>query len=179
MPPSPRNNLPIPPRWTADRAGLHCNGLLLSFQRYACPADGIVLELPTSLGALPVGAGAEGFLLPLAEAEAFWIGVMGGAPANAWPLAIAGVDRTGVALPIASITSKADAFLPGYPRPDGRWGALSRGTCSMVLIELGRTNAMAGATVHLVSPPEYAALTGQPEPPPLDPSAGYGGWRLE
>ena len=135
MPPSPRNKLPIAPGWTADRAGLHCNGLLLSFQRYACPADGIVLELPTSLGALPVGAGAEGFLLPLAEAEAFWIGVMGGgAPANSRPLAIAGIDRTGVALPIASITSEADAFLPGYPRPDGRWGALSRGTCSMILI---------------------------------------------
>jgi hypothetical protein len=177
--PPPSNNLPIPPRWTADRAGLHCNGLLLSFQRYACPADGIVLELPSSLGALPVGASAEGFLLPLAEAEAFWIGVMGPTPANPWPLAITGVDRTGVTLPIASITSKADAFLPGYPRPDGRWGALSRGACSMLLIEVGQTNAIPGATVHLVSPPEYAALTGQPAPPPLDPSAGYGGWRLE
>ena len=178
MPPR-RNNLAIPPRWTAGRAGLHCDGLLLSFQRYARPADGIVLELPRSLGALPVGAGSEGFLLPLAEAEAFWIGVMGGAPANAWPLAVAGVDRTGVALPIASITSKADAFLPGYPRPDGRWGALSRGGCSMLLIEVGRTNAIPGATVRLVSPPEYAALTGQAAPPPLDPSAGYGGWLLE
>jgi hypothetical protein len=153
--------------------------LLLSFQRYACPADGIVLELPTSLGALPVGAGAEGFLLPLGEAEAFWIGVMGGAPANSWPLAITCVDRTGATLPIASITSKADAFLPGYPRPDGRWGALCRGACSMILIEVGRTNAIPRATVRLVSPREYAALTGQPEPPPLDPSAGYGGWRLE
>ena len=179
MPPR-RNNLAIPPRWTAGRAGLHCDGLLLSFQRYACPADSIVLELPTSLGALPVGAGAEGFLLPLAEAEAFWIGVMGGGgPANPWPLAIAAVDRTGVTLPIASIASKADAFLPGYPRPDGRWGALSRGGCSMLLIEVGRTNAIPGATVRLVSPPEYAALTGQAAPPPLDPSAGYGGWRLE
>jgi len=177
VPPSPRN-LPIPPRWTADRAGLHCDGLLLSFQRYACPADRIVCGLPTSLGALPVGAGAEGFLLPLAEAEAFWIGVMGGATANPRSLTIAGIDRTGVALPIASITSEADAFLPGYPRPDGRWGALSRGTCSIVLIEVGQTNAIAGAMVHLVSPPEYVALTGQPAPPPLDPSAGYGGWPL-
>lgn len=153
--------------------------MLISFQRYACPADGIVLEVPTSLGALPVGAGVEGFVLPLAEAEAFWIGVMGAASANSWPLAIAGVDRTGAPLPIASITSKADAFLPGYPRPDGSWGALSRAACSMLLIEIGRANAIPGATVHLVSPPQYAALTGQPEPPPLDPSAGYGGWRLE
>jgi hypothetical protein len=178
MPPR-RNNLAIQPRWTAGRAGLHCDGLLLSFQRYACPADGIVLELPRSLGALPVGAGAEGFLLPLSEAEAFWIGVMGGAPANPWPLAIAGVDRAGETLPIARITSKADAFLPGYPRPDGRWGALSRGTCFMLLIEVGRTNAIPGATVYLVSPREYAAQTGQPAPPPLDPSAGYRGWLLE
>jgi hypothetical protein len=174
-----RNDLPIPPGWSGDRAGLHWDGLLISFQRYACPADGIILEVPTSLGALPVGVGAGGFLLPLAQAEAFWIGVTGTAPANSWPLAIAGVDRTGVTLPIASITSRADAFLPGYPRPDGSWGALSRDACSMVLIEVGQTNAITCATVGLVSPPQYAALTGQPEPPPLDPSAGYGGWRLE
>jgi hypothetical protein len=29
-----------------------------------------------------------------------------------------------------------------------------------------------------VDPATYAAITGQPLPPPLDPAAGYGGWRL-
>src|SRR4051812_20731903 len=51
--------------------------LSISFQRYPYPASGLVTNLPTSYGALPVLADAPGHcVLPCPDGEAFWIGLI-------------------------------------------------------------------------------------------------------
>jgi hypothetical protein len=60
-----------------EPGGLHIPlGLLVSFQRYPRPAGNIIIETPSSLGTLPVGMDQNGhFVLPVADNEAFWIGL--------------------------------------------------------------------------------------------------------
>src|SRR5439155_18060967 len=61
----------------AWRGGLRLGAdAVVSFQRFQLPTTGRVREAPISLGAIePAGTAAKGFLLPLYDGEAFWIGL--------------------------------------------------------------------------------------------------------
>lgn len=138
-------------------------GLHLSFQRYVAPPGGQAPErLPASLGLLPVGEADGDLLLPLAEGEAFWIGLEAASPAR---LALA-VDGGQLAL---------DRLVAGPDRILGVEGlAFSRGQVGR--LRLATEEAV--ATLRLVDYGEFTARTGRAAPAPLDPRAGYGGWRL-
>jgi hypothetical protein len=163
--------------WTCGRDGLRYGPLLVSFQRFA-RSTGVVAEAPRSLGALPVGAGEGRFLLPVAVAEGFWIGAIL-SPAADLPMAelVAwqrGGPRRGGPRRLASLWRPQTAIIAGMIRPDGRFDIFSRESLAALDVRIdGET-----AQVMPVDPAAYAAITGQPLPPPLDPSAGYGGWRL-
>jgi hypothetical protein len=50
--------------------------LTVSFQRYPCPAAGVVSALPRSWGALPVAeTGPLELAVPVPEGEAVWLGL--------------------------------------------------------------------------------------------------------
>ena len=160
--------------WTCGRDGLRYGPLLVSFQRFARSAGAVVAAAPRSLGALPVGAGEGRFLLPVAPGEGFWIGAIL-SPAADLPVAelIAWWHGTGPRR-LASLWRPQTAIIAGMIRLDGRFDIFSRESLAALDV---RINGEAAQVVP-VDPAGYAAITGQPLPPPLDPSAGYGGWRL-
>lgn len=181
---------------------------MLSFQRFAWPADGVVEHAPSSLGALPVGIGAaRELLLPLAQEECFWIGLGANQGAPRIALAVAVELRNGKVLDAISGESW-DADKPstaaveetrrieGIRRRDGRIGVFARETrrhanfnCICLRFQ---ADASVGAHVivgtrnsethvvllRLVDYGTFAAETGQTPPEPLDPDAGYKGWLL-
>jgi|JI102314A2RNA_FD_contig_51_1895473_length_1903_multi_2_in_0_out_0_2 hypothetical protein len=191
-----RGNVRIPP------------GLVLSFQRFAWPVNGVVDRAPSSLGALPVGIGAASeLLLPLACDESFWVGleVSSGAPAMA--LAVTVQLRNGEVLDVFS-GSSWDAERPrmaivgttprieGIRRRDGRVAVFVREThastdiqCDhlrfrVTLLDSDDSFAGTGAAaarevqLRLVDYAAFAAETGLRSPNPLDQKAGYKGWLL-
>lgn len=138
-------------------------GLHLSFQRYAAPPGGHAPErVPASLGLLPVGEADGELLLPLAEGEAFWIGLEA-----AWPVRLVlAVDGGRLAL---------ERLVAGADRIAGVEGlAFSRAGVGSLRLATDE----AEATLRLVDYGEFTARTGRAAPAPLDPRAGYGGWRL-
>jgi hypothetical protein len=114
------------------------SGLSVSFQRYPRPDGNIIIEAPPSLGALPVGMDQNGnFVLPVADNEAFWIGLD--------PLAIesqiwlsVGIDVAGLGVldPISGeiwacgkqsvIKVLKTGWINGIRRPDGRFDSFTR-----------------------------------------------------
>jgi hypothetical protein len=132
-----------------------------------------VERAPQSLGALPVGQGKGAFLLPLAEAEGFWIGAMLEASE---PIRVSlAVHRPGGGqTPLAELAGPQRAAIAGLIRSDGRFDIFSRR--SLVALDIAVDDSR--ARVEVVEPAVYTQLTGQPAPDPLDPGAGYGGWRL-
>jgi hypothetical protein len=170
--------------WTCGRDGLRYGPLLVSFQRFARSAGGVVAEAPRSLGALPVAAAEGRFLLPAAPAEGFWIGAILAPAADlpmaeliAWPRANGpryGVPRRGDPRHLASLWRPQTAIIAGMIRPDGRFDIFSRESLAALDVRIDG----AAAQVAPVDPADYAAITGEPLLSPLDPSAGYGGWRL-
>lgn len=161
------------PRWIGGRAGLGWGRLLVSFQRFAPPPGGLVHRAPRSLGALPVAAGPTSFVLPLGDEEAFWLGVLApeGSHDEALELEVARPQGSRVA--VARVETAGNTAIPGLARPDGLFDVFRRTT----IVELTALHRGSTAVVRLCDPATYAGLTGA-APPPLDPSAGYGGWRL-
>jgi hypothetical protein len=154
--------------WRAGADGLRASSLLVSFQRYVRPASGVVTRAPGSLGALPVAAAASEFLLPLADGEAFWIGVMSPAlDLKAVRLEAVLSDRR-QSLELRR-TAPDLAVAAGVERPDGSFDVLDRSVLAV---------AVDGALVRVVDPPTYQTLSGETPPGPLDPSGGFGGWQL-
>lgn len=158
---------PIP-----DGTGLRlAPGLHLSFQRYACPPGTRTgARPPPSLGLLPLGNdGGGGFVLPLAEGEAFWIGLdANGGPAVRLEWAV--VLRTG------GIDIQPALWVAGPQRIAGFGEGQPLARTLVDQLVLGAPGA--SATLRLVDPVEFTAASGRPAPAPLDPRAGYGGWRL-
>jgi hypothetical protein len=156
------------PAWRAGPDGLTIGARSISFQRFVRPADGTVAGAPASLGALPVAASAGDFLVPVGDGEAFWIGLMG--PGGIALEAVLPGERRAL-----TPRSRAPelAVVAGLPRPDGRFDVLGAGLLAVQVSFGGRT-----AQVRLTPPDAYQAATGEPAPEPLDPSSGYGGWRL-
>jgi hypothetical protein len=146
-------------------------GLHLSFQRYPRAAG---QAMPSSLGALPVGVDAQGaVLVPVADDEAFWIGIEPAPGTPATGLRFVVEDAGGaVTLPPLQVEGPCRIFTwlgaDHAPRP------FSRGACDRIRVAAGSFEL----SIRLVSYGEFSAATGQPPPPRLDPAAGYGGWRL-
>jgi len=158
----------------------------LSFQRFATPDPGIIDAAPPSLGALPVALGGPGIaLVPLADGEAFWIGLSAGAPGTVVSLRARG--RNGdwhEAFPDASIGLAGVPRIAGLGRPDGRFDVLHRARgpgdeagFASLCITAAAGRAAEVATLQLLGPAAFVEATGAPAPPPLDPGAGYDGWR--
>jgi hypothetical protein len=168
----------------------------------------MIARAPSSLGALPVGVDDGGrLLLPVAEDEAFWIGLGVSEPATRLDLALAIELTDGRELDaIAGTTWDKDRpetvsvpearRIEGIHRPDGRVAVFARSPASVenpACIRLG-VHAMFGAVglegerapprhqtsvvVKLVDYETFRTRTGLAPPSPLDPGAGYKGWRL-
>jgi hypothetical protein len=171
--------------------------LSVSFQRFVLPADGIVRQIPSSLGALAVGKDPSGNLfLPVAAHEAFWSGLSTMPPQPVYvALQTSFADGTSVdawsghgwreaAAHLIRIESRAMAA--GICRPDGSSAAFARvatpqfPAASSVFLVLSRDgkDIAFSATVTLVDYGTFEALTGLLAPLPLDADAGYKGWRL-
>lgn len=156
------------------RDGLRLAAALISFQRFSRPVGDVVERAPRSLGALPVGRAANGFLLPVADNEAFWIGAMLSRDSNPCSVTILADRLTGGRVPVARLDRPQTAIIAGIIRPDGRFDIFSRHSISAIEATAnGRT-----ARVEPVHPALYAAVTGNRAAEPLDPAAGFGGWRL-
>ena len=159
--------------WRCGRDGLRFGSLLVSFQRFARSGGEIVERAPQSLGALPVGQGKGSLLLPLAEAEGFWIGVMLAA-SEPTRIGLAAQRRDGGRSRLVDLVGPQTAVISGMIRTDGRFDIFSRH--SLAALDIAADDSR--ARVELVEPAVYARVTGQPAPDPLDPAGGYGGWRL-
>ena len=164
-------------------------GLHVSFQRYVRPLSDIVPEvLASSLGALPVGLGlASDFIVPVADNEAFWIGLE--LEHGAMPTLLRlSIEMPGLELcmcaALAVVTS--NARIAGFPGSDGRMHAFARvrptsATEAQLVfcayLELGN-GCIAETKIRLVDYGRFVAETGKPPPSPLDANAGYRGWLL-
>ena len=160
--------------WTGGVEGLRLGPLLVSFQRYSRPEISVVQQAPTSLGALPVAWAETTFLLPVANCEAFWIGALAEAPSWPLPLRVSAEDAHGQTAPILQLAEIGIAVGAGRPRDDCLFDAL----CPPVCVGLRIIAGGYATGIVVVTPGEYAARTGQPQPPLLDLDAGYKGWWL-
>ena len=146
-------------------------GLHLSFQRYPRQAG---QAAPSSLGALPVGVDAHGeVLVPVADDEAFWIGIEPAPGTPATGLRVV-VEAAGAAVTLPPLRVDGPCRIVTWPGAGDRPRPFSRGDCDRIRVAAGAFELSA----RLVSYEEFSAATGQAPPSRLDPSAGYGGWRL-
>lgn len=148
-----------------------------------------------SLGALPVGVSPSlDPVLPVAETEAFWIGLSADEPVRvALQVDVIGrgaIDAlSGEAWRNAgarSIDAAARAQVAGIAGPNGRWWAFSRiatlpapaSRSIRLLVRGDRAAVTSSVAVALTDYASFTRLTGVSAPAPLDPDAGYKGWRL-
>ncbi len=147
------------------------------------------MEAPSSLGALPVaGLGRGHFLLPLADDEAFWIGLSAD-EGGVFSVSIDAQSRDGQVKPASPTPLRIppDCRLAGLPRAKG-YEVFSRssGKAKTDLAVLTITARMreGGADVRRIARIEfvdYATFTARTDhaaPEGLDPNAGYKGYRL-
>lgn len=151
--------------------------LVVSFQRYRCPASGLVDAPAASCGALPVlTPGAGVLLVPCPDGEALWIGLLPGGAGAAVTVQALGAELTVHVPPVHA--------LAGMPRASGAgplW-AIARHAdgapvCRRIDVVAVSGSVATTVRVELIDSQRYAALSGQPLPP-LDESAAYGGWLL-
>jgi hypothetical protein len=183
---------PIEQRLTHQ--GLQLGPLTVSFQRFQRPSGGIIREAPPSLGALPVGEGQRGeWLLPVAEDEAFWIGVNAD---RAVQLAVKVETQSRGALDALSgrtwnkrapqtISLASFAIIAGIRLDDGTLWAFARApsgdaapACAAMRFFARNRCLQNLAGVRLVNYISFAKHTGREPPVAIDPNAGYKGFRL-
>lgn len=177
-------------------------GLLVSFQRFQWPDGGTIERAPASLGALPIGFSVRsGLLLPVATFECFWIGLEVGVAGSSIAFSMAIELRDGRILETSSGRDwsarsgswdvvRDAACIDGIRRPDGRFDAFARSAARSrdalrLLFRVGEASGADGldrgdratASVRLVDYEHFSDECGF-SPSPLDPSAGYNGWRL-
>lgn len=162
------------PGWVSCPEGLQLGSLLVSFQRYPLPAGAVIRRAPPSLGALPVALTPSGFLLPIDDDEAFWIGVVVPAPAPLNPFRISAILLDATEVVVASLSEPRTHVLAGMLRADDQFDAFCRGSIEALGLSVGDCTAL----VRPTDPATFSASTGRPAPAPLDRSAGYRGWRL-
>ena len=182
-----------------EEGALRLFGMLrVSFQRCAVPAEGIHRAPVRSLGMLPIAHDQEGtFCVPIAEDESFWLGVS--TEKTGGPFRLFAQMRDKHRLNVHSgrrAAADADsAFhfsgfgaIYGIPRDAESWWSFRRvaaepmHACEWLFFAEPKSSSVEKALVQpsvlLVSYETYTQRTHQPPPAPLDPSAGYGGWRL-
>src|ERR1051325_11801929 len=106
-------------RWSAGIEGLRLGSLLISFQRFVRPDDNLVDGIPPSLGALPLAYCRGAFLLPLAEEEAFWVGVIFPASKTAKSLELTALHSDGRSTPAATLQGPGTKFVDGLKERTG------------------------------------------------------------
>lgn len=163
--------------WKIDETGhiLIFDSIVISFQRYELRPNGLVDCVPSSLGALPVARDAHDFLLPLAENEAFWVGVTQQKQLDLLWIAVESDGRT-VSIPTMEV-------VVGRPI-DGRMNASfarvrtpAASPVDAILLDGRSSGHRASAKVLAVSYDRFEANAGY-RPASLDPRSGYRGWRL-
>ncbi|MDQ0473448.1 hypothetical protein [Labrys wisconsinensis] len=175
--------------WQASPAGLRCGALALSFQRFARPASGEVGAAPSSLGALaPMPAGTPGrFLLPVADEEAFWIGLSAD-EGRGFAVELSALPRgssAGAATPGPVERVPPVRRIAGLRRPDGRYAVFARaGAAGIAALRIRAWPAAEdpreapAAEIALVDHAGFAERARVSPPGRLDPDAGYRGYRL-
>jgi hypothetical protein len=163
-----------PHRWRASRHGLSFGALRVSFQRFVSRGVPIVTRAATSLGVLPVGTAADMFVLPLGAEEGFWLGIEIPPDSRAEAIRIEAIRTGGERVRIAELINLEVAILCGIPLTDGRFEVFTRDSVKELEFRVGT----ARARVRPADPATYMSQTGEPAPPTLDESAGYGGWEL-
>lgn len=158
--------------WRAAPAGLRRGTLMISFQRIL-ERDEPVGRAPSSLGALPIAASSAAFVLPLADAEAFWIGIEGAGPAGA-AVTIHARFTDGRERSIARHEAPTFAVVAGLTCPDGRHRVFARSWLERICIRSGDEMA----EVLPVTPQTFTSISGREAPPPLAEVSGYRGRRL-
>ena len=183
-------------------------GVTLSFQRFMRPVTDVVECTPTSLGALPVAIDSRGELtLPLADHESFWIGLTVEQAPESVLVAVAAELEGGEKVDVLSASPWRPDHLCttnlsetrricGILRTDGKLDVFSRQTldggrmpCVRLRFYLKGAPLVNSAqesvdtpwlitVLRIVSYETFEAETGLPGPNPLDPAAGYQGWRL-
>ena len=161
-------------QWEASVAGMHFGALLISFQRFALPPTCVVEDVPSSLGALPVAWTPDCFLLPVADDEAFWIGVIFPAATDMGALVLESFSSDGERTLRATVEPARNAILAGIVRPDGKIKTF----CRRSVAELRGRIDHRSARICLTDYESYSLRTGKPAPMPLDPASGFGGWHL-
>ncbi len=194
------------PRWTIEQASLVLSDTVrISFQRCLCPPLGRYESPPSSLGALPAGVdGLGGFLVPLADDEALWIGLetCGAGAVRVWIAAemedlrlwnaVSGNlwetdTHTHLTSPpafacdgIANQGRSTRAFFRRAPAPDclgcRTLKLEAEGECDNT--GTGLMNHRSQAQVSLVDYATFCESTGQPPPLALKGLTYYRGWRL-
>ena len=189
--------------WRIAPEGLFLGGLVrISFQRCLRPTDGIHHSPPQSLGALSLGTEASGeLLLPLANDEAFWLGLSPLPRGAVYLFAIAETEArdrlnvcTGRPWPEDSashFTIPGATAINGIFRDAGTVWALQRvpageaPVCKRMSLRVimpqtphEGEHAAAAVWIRLVDYVNCSGATGLTAPAPLDPDAGYGGWLL-
>jgi hypothetical protein len=173
--------------------------LRLTCQRCLRPADGIYHSPPRSLGCLPFGKHDSTVLVPVANNEAFWLGISALGPACRLRVTVQTVAHGQLNARSGRPTQEDDSShfvitrftaVQGVYRPEGGWWPFQRlqqndsPACHELYLAATVQDASQNnlstvrTTVCLVDYPEFARLTGLPQPKPLDPSSGYEGWLL-
>jgi hypothetical protein len=112
-------------------------------------------------------------LLPLADEEAFWIGVII-PPAPSPPTVVLEViDQDGNIIPVERIERPTNV-IAGIRRSDGTFQTFCRPWLSRIYVSVADNRAC----VYPTLPTTYAEVSGCPVPEQLDVSAGYAGWKL-
>lgn len=171
--------------------------LSVSFQRYRYPDHGIVYAAPTSLGALPFCAGAEGLTVPSPDGEALWIGLLTRmVPSEPLLVGMLALGADGQHLdavgggpaegttPLAWIRVPEMRHLLGIAHHDDGWWALAReavfaGAPSCVSLTLlarperPRHAAAVALPIQLTDPVAFESIC-QTRVPPLRPDSAFG-----
>jgi hypothetical protein len=182
-----------PLRHQATAHGLQLGPVSVSFQRFHRPPGGIISQAPPSLGALPAGQDGGGeWLLPVADGEAFWIGLN---VERAAALAVKADMQQGEALdafsgrpwaPETAQTMVVERFVvvAGLRRGDTLWAfarsadAATAPACRAISFFQRDAGLSELAAVRLVDYADFAERTGLAPPAPIDSEAGYKGHRL-
>jgi hypothetical protein len=153
--------------------GIRLGDLLVSFQRFLRPCDGVITRAPPSLGSLPVALAQGRFVLPLRVEEAFWIGVTLERPDGCSLLILQMLQAFGTHRLAVRLSGQL-TVVPGFPLGDGQYAVFARPMLQGVRVHVTRR----GVVVRVVDPDSYTIRSGLPAPGAVDASAGYGGWRL-
>jgi hypothetical protein len=112
-------------------------------------------------------------LLPLADEEAFWIGVIIPRAPNPSAVILEVIDEDGNIAPVARVEGPT-GVIPGIRRPDGTFQTFCRPWLAGIYVSVADYRTC----VYPAQPTTYAEVSGRPAPEQLDVSAGYSGWKL-